>query len=423
VSDLGAGVIGLSALELARLVRSGQVSASEVTEAYLRRIDERTAGRAFITVCHDYAVRRSAARPTGPLAGVPMAVKDMFRTAGVRTTYGSAIFRDYIPRRTATAVRVLESAGAILVGKANQHEFAWGVTSQNPHWGTVENPVRPGRVAGGSSGGNAAALADGLCAIGIGTDTGGSVRIPAACCDVVGFRPPIGAVSKAGTLSLAPSFDTVGPMARSVRDCALVYSVLTGRPVPRERLAGLRVGVLQATGAEDELEALGAHVEEVRLAEPDADLGTVLMAEAAMTHAQWYPSRRSEYGPDAQAKWDAALRVTAVEYYRAKMALRRFRREARIAPLVDLLVCPTLAIEPPPIDCWEPDVRAGMHAFTRTFSFLGWSAIAIGNLQLAGRDDQTVLGAALAWEHAHPMSPLPLIDGRPAPTSETRRST
>jgi aspartyl-tRNA(Asn)/glutamyl-tRNA(Gln) amidotransferase subunit A len=190
-------------------------------------------------------------------------------------------------------------------------------------------------------------------------------------------------------------------MARSVRDCALIYSVLTGRPIPAPRLAGLRVGVLAPTGLEDELCRLGALVEEVRLPEPEADPMAVFATECALTHLPWFPARRDEYGPDAQAKLDAAHRVTAVDYRRGLAALRGLRRRARIHPAVDLFVSPTIGTDPPSADCWEPDVRPAMLKYTRVFSYLGWPAIAIGNLQLAGRDDATVLGAALAWEQAH----------------------
>src|SRR5665213_2456508 len=176
MSDVAAELAVMSAEELSAKVRSEQLSAVEVARVFLQRIEERAAGNAFITTCPEYALRQAAKRPTGPLAGVPLAVKDTFDTAGVRTTYGSSIFRDHVPTKTAHAVAKLEAAGAIMVGKANQHELAWGVTSQNPHWGTVANPVLPGKVAGGSRGGTAAALADGLCTIALGTDTGGSVR-------------------------------------------------------------------------------------------------------------------------------------------------------------------------------------------------------------------------------------------------------
>lgn len=400
MSDGAAELAAMSAAELSAKVRSEELSAIEVTRAFLQRIEERSAGNAFITTCPEYALRQAAKRPKGPLAGVPLAVKDIFDTAGVRTTYGSSIFRNHVPAKTAPAVAKLEEAGAIMVGKANLHEFAWGVTNQNPHWGNVANPASPGKVAGGSSGGNAAALADGLCTIALGTDTGGSVRIPAACCDVVGFKPPFDAVSTEGAFPLAASFDTVGPMARSVRDCALVYSVLTGRAVPAPRLAGIRVGVLALTGFEDELTALGALVEDFVMPEPEADLTAVFMAECAFTHIPWFPARRDEYGPDGQLKWDAAQKVTAVAYRKGLDALEGLRKKVGEGLPVDVVVSPTIGREPPPIDCWEPDVRDAMGRFTRGFNYLGWPAIAIGNLQIAGPDDASVLGAALAWEES-----------------------
>jgi aspartyl-tRNA(Asn)/glutamyl-tRNA(Gln) amidotransferase subunit A len=391
-------ILELSAEALAGAVRRGDLSALEVIGTFLARIEDRAAGNAFISTCPKRAFRRAARGPTGPLAGVPLAVKDLFETAGVRTTYGSAIFRDHLSTRTAPAVRALEAAGAIVVGKTNLDEFAWGVTSQNPHWGTVANPVRPGRVAGGSSGGTAAALADRLCTIGLGTDTGGSIRIPAACCQVVGFKPRFGAVSTDGIFPLAPSFDTVGPMARTVRDVALVHAVLTGQKMARAAITGVRVGVLEWTGVEDELVSLGARVAPAVLPEPTADLLAVFRAECAITHMASYPSRQEEYGPDVRRKLESAQMVSVVDYRRGLLALGDLRERARTDPAVDVVISPTLAIEPPPDDCRELDVRAGLTAFTRRFNYLGWPAIAIGNLQVAGREDRTVLGVAMALE-------------------------
>ena len=152
-------------------------------------------------------------------SGTRLAVKDLFDTAGVRTTYGSAIFAEHVPAATAPAVARLEAAGYRTVGKANLHEFAWGITSENEHYGWVPNPIAPGRIAGGSSGGNAAALAAGLADAALGTDSGGSVRIPAACCGIVGFKPTHGLVSLEGCFPLAPSYDHAGPMARDVATC------------------------------------------------------------------------------------------------------------------------------------------------------------------------------------------------------------
>jgi Asp-tRNA(Asn)/Glu-tRNA(Gln) amidotransferase A subunit family amidase len=398
-------LLALSAGELAAGVNSGAVSAVEVVAAALERIEAHRGGHAFITVCADQAMARARANPKGPLAGVPLAVKDLFDTAGVRTTAGSSILAENVPRRTAPAVTRLEAAGAIVVGKTNMHEFAWGVTSQNPHWGTVANPRMPGRVAGGSSGGTAAALSDRQATIGLGSDTGGSVRIPAACCGVVGFKPAFGSVPVRGAFPLAPSFDTVGPMARTVADVALVESVLTGRPIPEPRVSGLRVGVLEATGVETMLERMGARLEPAALPELDPDLMAAFAAECAVTHLAWFPSRREDYGPDLQLKLAAAQEITAVEWQRGLAALRTLRRTPRAQFPFDILLSPVMEIEPPPDDCWEPDVRAAMTRWTRPFNFLGWPAIAIGGIQIAGRDRDAVLGAALALE-ASGLAPL-----------------
>ncbi len=393
-------LLALSAGELAVGVNSGRLAAVEVIDAALARIEAHRDGHAFITVCADEAMDRARANPNGPLAGVPLAVKDLFDIAGVRTTAGSSILRDNVPTRTAPAVARLEAAGASVVGKTNMHEFAWGVTSQNPHWGTVANPRLPGRVAGGSSGGTAAALADFQATVGLGTDTGGSVRIPAACCGVVGFKPAFGSIPVRGAFPLAPSFDTVGPMARTVAEVALLESVLTGRPMPEPRVSGLRVGVLESTGAEATLEALGARLEPAALPELDPDLMAVFTAECAVTHLRWFPSRRDEYGPDLQLKLAAAQEMTAVQWQRGVAAVRALRRKSRSASECDVLLSPVMAIEPPADDCWEPDVRAAMTRWTRPFNFLGWPAIAIGGIQIAGRDRDAVLGIALAVEAA-----------------------
>jgi Asp-tRNA(Asn)/Glu-tRNA(Gln) amidotransferase A subunit family amidase len=412
----------LSAGEIAHAVNAGELDPTEVVQGHLEALEELLDLNAVITSCGEHALRRVKGRLRGPLAGVPLLVKDLFDTAGLRTTYGSAIYAQHVPKRTAAAVTLLEEAGAVLIGKANLHEFAWGTTSQNPHWGYVQNPVSPGLVAGGSSGGNAAALAAGVSALGLGTDTAGSVRIPAACCRIVGYKPSFGRVPLRGCLPLAPTFDVAGPMARNVRDCALAYSVLTGEEIPEPRIEGMVVGLLEQAsrvspheprGEEEvlhpksriedygqQLEQLGATVVEVELPEPEADVVPLLLFEAAVAHRRTFPARRAEYGPDTQLKWDAARSVPAIDVHEARLALRNWRRRARAEPAVDLLLSPTIGIAVPPIDVWEPDVRVHMVKYTRGFSFLGWPAIAVADFQLAGRDDATVLAAALALEEA-----------------------
>jgi aspartyl-tRNA(Asn)/glutamyl-tRNA(Gln) amidotransferase subunit A len=406
-----------AATETARAVAAGELHPRETVEQALAAIAARSELNAVLTVCGEQALARAEAGVSGRLAGVPLLVKDLIDTAGVRTTYASRIYADHVPTRSAPAVTALEAEGAIVVGKTNADEFAWGVTGQNAHWGDVQNPRLPGRIAGGSSAGSAAALAAGLVPLALGTDTGGSVRMPAACCGVVGFKPRLGPVPPAGVYPLCASFDTVGPMARSVADCALAH----GLAAPRPRLAGLRVGVLAGpprlrpaadVDSRDEraavllaaLEELGAHAHEVELPVPAADPWPLFYFEAGASHRATFPARRDDYGPAIRAKLDDAQRVDPVAVDAARTALVAWRERAATDPAVDLVVSPTLGLdEIPPLDVEELATRLRMSAYTRAFSFLGWPAIAIGEVQLAGRDEATVLAAALAWERAHPV--------------------
>jgi Asp-tRNA(Asn)/Glu-tRNA(Gln) amidotransferase A subunit family amidase len=392
--------LGLDSCEIAEEVVAGRLGAREVVEAFAPALEGEDLN-AVITLTLEEALARADEGVRGLLAGVPLLVKDLFDTAGVRTTYGSSIYRDHVPERTAVAVARLEEAGALVLGKANLHEFAWGVTSQNPHYGTVGNPVRPGCVAGGSSGGNAAALAAGLCALALGSDTGGSVRIPAACCDVVGYKPRVDRIPGDGCFPLSRSFDAIGPMARTVRDCVLANAVLTGAEVPAASAQDVRVGVLGEVPEAERLEALGARLVPAELPAPEADIAPLFLLECAVSHRGLFPERREEYGPDTTQKWDMARRVPAIDVYEAQRELPRWRERAREVPPVDLVVSPTLGIEVPPDDCWELDVRGGLTLHTRPWNLLDWPAIAIGGLQIAGRDEATVLGAALAWEEAY----------------------
>jgi aspartyl-tRNA(Asn)/glutamyl-tRNA(Gln) amidotransferase subunit A len=346
----------------------------------------------------------------GPLHGRRLLVKDLFDTAGIRTTYGSRIYADHVPARTAPAVQRLIDAGAVVVGKANLHEFAWGVTSQNPWYGTVQNPARPGRTTGGSSGGNAAALAAGLCDVGIGTDTGCSIRLPASACSVVGLKPQWGRIPTEGVFPLSPTSDTVGPMATTVAETALLWSVLAGAPVPEPRLAGLTVGLLtrppsvggsappENRSAEqyvERLEELGARVVEAEIPEPPADTWPLFYAEAAEAHRETYPSRADEYGENVRRKLEHAQ---AVEPADVELACESVRRWREYRPPFDLYVTPVIGVELPPADVDELDVRIPLTAFLRPFNVLGWAGLAIGDLQLVAPTDEVVLAAGLAWE-------------------------
>jgi len=347
----------------------------------------------------------------GPLAGRTVLVKDLIDTAGIRTTYGSRVYADHVPTRHASVVERVLDAGAAVVGKANLAEFAWSVLGANEWYGTVHNPARPGRTTGGSSSGNAAAVAGGLCDLGIGTDTGCSVRLPSAACDIVGLKTRLGNVPVDGVFPLCPSFDTVGPLGRSVADIAALWSVLSDRPVPEPEIAGRTIGLLRrapnlADGRQTEasdaaeawagrLEALGARVVEAEMPGPAADTWPVFLHEAARSHAATFPAREDEYGQAIRAKLEAAQRVepeAVLDGYRALLAWRQ------LVPAVDLYVSPCVAIDLPAEDADELDVRLPLSSFLRWVNLLGWSALAIGNLQLVAPDDETVLAAGLAWE-------------------------
>jgi aspartyl-tRNA(Asn)/glutamyl-tRNA(Gln) amidotransferase subunit A len=347
----------------------------------------------------------------GPLAGRTLAVKDLIDTAGVRTTYGSGLYADHVPERTATVVRRLVDAGAVVVGKTNLPEFAWGVLGTNEFYGTCLNPTHPGKTTGGSSAGSAAALAGGLCELALGTDTGASIRLPAAACEVVGLKSQWGLIPTDGVFPLVPMLDTVGPLARSVEDVALLWSLLTGRPAPEPRLSGLTVGLLRqppeiGDGRETErsdaaeawvadLERLGARVVEARVPDAGANTWPQFQHEALQSHAATYPSRADEYGELMQKKLDAALRATPEEIEAAYHAIEEWRR---YEPEVDLYVSPCYAIDLPEEEADELDVRLPLTSFLRWVNLTGWAGLAIANMQLIAPRDEVVLAAGLAWE-------------------------
>jgi aspartyl-tRNA(Asn)/glutamyl-tRNA(Gln) amidotransferase subunit A len=353
----------------------------------------------------------SAAAPGGVLAGRRLLVKDLVDTAGIRTTYGSKIYAEHVPSRDATVVRRARAAGAIVVGKANLPEFAWSVLGQNPWYGTVHNPTHPGSTTGGSSAGNAAALAAGLCDLGIGTDTGCSIRLPSAACGTVGLKPRWGTIPLDGVFPLVPTIDTVGPMGRSVADVALFWSVLAERPVPEPRLSGLTVGLLRqppgigdarATERSDQAEAwvadlerLGARVVEAGVPDATGDTWPMFQHEARLSHGATYPSRADEYGEVMQAKLAAAQRVSLDAVGAAYRALAEWRS---FEPDVDLYVSPCYAVELPAEDVDELEIRLPLSSFLRWVNLVGWAGLAIGNLQLVAPQSETVLAAGLALE-------------------------
>jgi aspartyl-tRNA(Asn)/glutamyl-tRNA(Gln) amidotransferase subunit A len=325
------------------------------------------------------------ARPERPGAGEPVAVKDLLDTAGLATTYGSALFADHVPAASADAVQLLEAGGFAVAGKTNLHEFAYGISSQNPHFGTVPNPAAPGRLAGGSSGGSAAAIAAGDVALALGTDSAGSIRIPAAWCGCVGFKPTHGLVSVEGCFPLAPSYDVVGPMAASVEGCERLLRTLAPgfEPVELESLEELEVGVAWLDEAEPlvrERVAAAASLfprrreVELPLGPPRADF----MREAADVHRALFPGNEELYGENVRGKIERCLAVTDAEAAAAERDRLAYReRMAEGLAELDLVVTPTVPFVAPPADVDELEIRAGAISLTYPFSSLGRPALAL----------------------------------------------
>lgn len=374
----------LTLAKAARLIKAKKVSSVELTRACLERIEHlQPILSAFITVTADYAMRqaRKADRQVakgeyrGPLHGIPITLKDLYFTKGIRTTAGSRILEDFVPDHDAASAARLFEAGAVLLGKTNLHEWACGVTTDNPFFGTCHNPWKHGYIPGGSSGGSATAVASSMGFASLGSDTGGSIRIPAHMCGIVGHKPTYGLVPRQGILPESWSFDHSGPMTRTAEDAALVLQViagpdardpscLAGRP-PRFRrgigggIKGLRVGVPRHyyfDQVHPEIEAavrkaiacfaeLGAKLVEIEV--PEAEIGmdccfVIAWAEAAHYHREWIRTRPQDYGDDLRDLLESAMLYLATDYLQAQRVRARVRDAyARVFERVDLLLSPT----------------------------------------------------------------------------------
>src|SRR5208282_5008980 len=412
---------------LGEKLQAKEISPVELTEAYLDRI-QRTDDkiRAYITVTADLA--RKAARKAeheivagkwrGPFHGVPIALKDLCYTRGIVTTGGSKILADFKPGHDCTVWARLSRAGAILLGKLNLHEFAYGITSSNPHWGFVRNPYALDRIPGGSSGGSAAAIVARSAAATIGTDTGGSIRIPAALCGCVGLKPTWSRVSRYGVLPLAYTLDHVGPITRTVRDAAMMLQIIAGADrndstSSRERvpdfsvgldgqISGMRIGVIRElndglsddvarsfNAALETLRSLGATVDHVTIPSlPMAGIMNAIItwAEALEIHENWMLTRPQDYGDDVRRILEIGMMTTATSYIRAQRG-RACTLAESIAALADrdVLVAPASAIVAPKIGATQilearedrVDVVAAILRFTQPFNSTGQPAIAI----------------------------------------------
>jgi aspartyl-tRNA(Asn)/glutamyl-tRNA(Gln) amidotransferase subunit A len=351
--------------------------------------------------------------PEEPPAGIRLAVKDLLDTAGLRTTYGSAVFAEYVPATSAESVRLAEAGGYANVGKTNLHEFAYGITSENQHFGTVPNPHAPGRIAGGSSGGSAAALAASLAEAALGTDSGGSIRIPAACCGVVGFKPTYGLVSAAGCFPLAPSFDHVGPMARTVEECVALLEAIAPDFSSTElgSLEEVAVGTAWADEADPLVaqrvrEAAGHFPRSRSLEWPKPHVDALFMREVADVHRELYAENGELYGEEIAVKIERCLAVSDAEANRAEQARAEYRERClELLDGFDLLLTPTLQCVAPPTGIGDLALRKRLIENTLPFNALGWPALALpcgpaedglpASVQLVGRPgaDGLVLAA------------------------------
>ena len=449
-----------SAGQLAPMIKSGEISPVEIIDAHLSRIRAtEPVLNSFITVLADEAVAAArqaerdirAGRYRGPLHGIPVGLKDLFNTGGVRTTSGSRIYDNYVPTQDCTVAARFREAGSILLGKLNMHQFAYGPTGENPDYGHMHNPWNPERVSGGSSGGSGSAAAAGQCTITTGSDTGGSIRIPAALCGIVGLKPTYGRVSRHGLTPLAWSMDHPGPMVRTVEDAAITMNVIAGHdpkdvasstlPVPDYTAAltgeirGLRIGLPRqyveapldpevresVNAALAQMEQLGADVIEVEFPEFDSAAAistTMLMAEATACFRDLLASDGSRLYEPVRLRLEAGLFISAADYLRAQQGRAVFDRAARVLlEEVDLLAGPTEPVTAPPL--LQQQVLAGeqevgtvaaLTQYTRPYNITGFPAISVPcgfsseglpiGLQLAGRpfDEETVLRAAHAYE-------------------------
>ncbi|MBI4234146.1 MAG: Asp-tRNA(Asn)/Glu-tRNA(Gln) amidotransferase subunit GatA [Chloroflexi bacterium] len=455
---------GLTVARAAELIKSRKLSPVELTRAVLERAEALNPRvNAYITLLPEQALQqaseaeRSIARGAyrGPLHGIPIGLKDLFATQGIRTTAGARVLADWVPQEDCTVAAKLRQAGAVLLGKLNMHELACGVSNENPHFGDCRNPWNPDCIPGGSSGGSGAATAAGMCMASLGSDTGGSIRIPASFCGIVGLKPTYGRVSRHGVLPLSWSLDHAGPMTKTVEDAALLLNAIAGydpndpssldAPVPdytdglNAGIKGLRVGVIaeaQRGLAHHEvgeavkqalttLEGLGARVEEVKVPLYEyATLAntTILLAEAASYHQRGVDSRREEYGADVLQLLESGRLLPATVYLRAQR-VRQKVREAMVGMFrsIDLLALPTVSVPPPRIGQQAVnvsghtiDVIAACSRFTQPFNLTGLPALSVPcgftadglpiGLQLVGPPlgEAVVLRAGHAYEQATP---------------------
>jgi len=462
--------------EIGELFRRGKLSPVELTRFLLDRIVKiNPAINAYITVCEEFAMQQAAQaeaelckksrgknrRDRGPLHGIPISLKDNIYTKDIRTTGGSHILKDFVPLRDAPVVSMLKKAGAVILGKTNMHEFAYGVTTGNPQFGQTRNPWDLQRIPGGSSGGSAAALVAGLCYGSIGTDTGGSIRIPASLCGVVGLKPGLGRVGTDDVIPLSPTLDFVGPMARSVEDAALMLEPIFVRgknerkPVPgrvsSNRGRRPRLGIPKELFADVLdldvkasfetalmiLKKRGARLKEVsfpQLLETEDAGNQIAWAEATLYHQQagWYPSRAAEYGEDVRTRLEMGTKVSAITYLQARDFREKFKalfHQTFSANDLDAMILPTTPIAAPKIGEDSISIKGATHPIrslllrlNRPANLAGVPTISVPcgltqcglpvGLQFIGdwTEERLLLELARDFEREYPLNARPNLD-------------
>lgn len=435
----------LTIADAADLLARREISAVELTSAHLDRIATHdTRLNSFITVTADHALAQARAADNelargarrSPLHGIPIALKDLYDTAGVRTTAGATFFAERMPDVDARAVTLLYQAGAVLLGKLNMHEWALGVTNINPHYGPSRNPWDTSRITGGSSGGAAAALAAGLCMGALGSDTGGSIRIPASLCGIVGFKPTFGRVSLQGVVPLSWNLDHAGPMARTVTDVALLLQAIAGydpddpvsvaAPVD-DLLASIDAGVggwrialaddahfgnadaevlASVHRAAGVFEELGARVERVDLGRgQDAAQMNALMttSDAAAFHRDRLRAHPEQFGADVRMRLERGAAFTSTEYILARRFQSEWRRQLeRLFEQFDVLLTPTTPITALPIEGLDSvEAARQLTRCTAPFNLAGLPALSAPcGMSAAGLPIGLQIVAA-PWREAH----------------------
>jgi aspartyl-tRNA(Asn)/glutamyl-tRNA(Gln) amidotransferase subunit A len=356
-------------------------------------------------------------------AGTVVAVKDLVDVAGMVTTAGGVILPNEPAQHDAPVIQRIRKEGCVIVGKTNLHEFAYGVTSANPHYGAVRNPHDPSRVAGGSSGGSAVAVAAGMCDWAIGTDTGGSIRVPASLCGVVGFKPAFGTIDISGVVPLSWSLDTVGPMARDVDAVAQAFRMMSGEAVSMENLGKPRIAVPAGwvSGLDEPTERAWRLVSQALPEIEFVDHGllfrtglTILLVEAATFHRRWAKDFPEKYGSDVLGHIQRGLGILAVDFEEALRERPRLQQAAAQAMNgIDALLLPATAIVAPPVEAGI-EVREPLARFTRPFNTTGQPVVALPapvrglpvGMQVVGRTNAEALRAAMWLEREwHNLSP------------------